>query len=271
MKTRVHSNQMQAATRTRRSRGAVVTLALAFALVGLTSAASAQEVLRIYGPGGPLPAMREAAQVFGQDHQVKADVTGGPTPEWIGKAKGDADIIYSGAEYMMTDFIKAMEGRIDESTVTPLYLRPSAILVRPGNLKRIRRFEDLLKPGLKILVVQGAGQTGLWEDMAGRKGNIETVQALRKNIAGYAASSAEARKTWIDRKEIDAWIIWNIWQVANPDLADLVEVNEEYRIYRDTTIALTSQGKHNETARKFVQFLQSRDGARIFTKWGWAR
>ncbi len=109
-------------------------------------------------------------------HSLKVEVTAGPTAEWIEKAKGDADIIYGGAEYMMTDFIKAMEGRIDETTVTPLYLRPSALLVRAGNPKRIQRFEDLLKPGLKVLVVQGAGQTALWEDMAGRKGNIKTVK-----------------------------------------------------------------------------------------------
>jgi hypothetical protein len=39
-------------------------------------------------------------------------------------------------------------------------------------------------------------------------------------------------KPW--RSDIDAWIIWNIWQVANPTVADLVEVEPEYRIYRDT-------------------------------------
>ena len=229
----------------------------------------AQEVLRAYGPGGPFPAMREAAEVFGKANGVTVEVTAGPTPQWLEKAKADADIIFSGAEYMMTDFIKAMEGRIDEATVASLYLRPIAILVRPGNPKGFKGFEDLLAPGTKILVVQGAGQTGVWEDVAGRKGNIQTVRAFRKNIAVFAANSAEAKKAWIEKTDLDAWLIWNIWQVANKELADLVPIKEEYQVYRDAGIALTRQGKTKEAARKFVEFVQSPEGGKIFAKWGW--
>lgn len=248
----------------------IQTVVAAIALVlGLTAGAMAEDVLRAYGPGGPLPAMKEAAAEFGKLYGVTVEVTAGPTGNWLTKAKQDADLIFSGAEYMMTDFIKAMEGRIDEATVESLYLRPSAILVRPGNPKNIRRFEDLLKPSTKVLVVQGAGQAALWEDMAGRKGDIRTVRALRKNIVIYAANSAEARKAWIENTALDAWIIWNIWQIANKDLADLVAVSREYRIYRDCGIALTQQGKDKDTARKFIAFLQSNTGRRIFAKWGW--
>ena len=76
-------------------------------------------------------------------------------------------------------------------------------------------------------MVQGAGQDGLWEDVAGRKGNIQTVWAFRKNIAAYAGNSAEARKAWIEKTDLDACLIWNIWQVANKDLADLVPIKAE--------------------------------------------
>lgn len=233
------------------------------------SPSHAQETIRAYGPGGPLPAMRDAAEVFGRTAGVKVEVTAGPTPQWIEKAKTDADIIFSGAEYMMTDFMKAMDGRIDEATVTSLYLRPSAILVRPGNPKRIQGFVDLLKVGTKVLVVQGAGQAALWEDMAGRKGDIRTVRALRKNIAVFAANSAEARKAWIEKPDLDAWIIWNIWQVANKQLADLVSVSPDYVIYRNAGVALTHQGRAKAASRQFVKFLESAAGAKIFAQWGW--
>jgi len=248
----------------------VLYLALALGMLVLAETPSyAQEVIRAYGPGGPLPAMREAAEAFGKSAGVKVEVAAGPTPQWLEKAKSDADIIFSGAEYMMTDFIKALDGRIDEATVASLYLRPSAILVRPGNPKGIQGFEDLLTPGRKVLVVQGAGQTALWEDMAGRKGNIQTVRALRKNIAMFAANSAEARKAWIEQPDLEAWLIWNIWQIANKDLADLVPVSPDYVIYRDAGIGLTHQGKAKEAARQFVAFVQSAEGAKIFAKWGW--
>jgi accessory colonization factor AcfC len=230
---------------------------------------ASRDTLRLYGPGGPLPAMREAAAAFGRARGITVQVTGGPTPEWLERARADADLIYSGSEHMMTDFIRQMEGRVEESTVQPLYLRPSAILVRPGNPRGIRGFADLLRPGIRVLVVQGAGQTGLWEDMAGRRGEIQTVRALRRNIAAFAANSGEARQRWMQDTQIDAWIIWNIWQVANPALADLVEVEEPYRIYRDAGAALTRRGAARPEARQFLAFLQSREGAAIFARWGW--
>jgi len=240
-----------------------------FALLTLPAAVLAADVLYLYGPGGPAPAMKEAAEVFGKAENVRVEVTAGPTGQWLPKAKTDADMIFSGAEYMMTDFIQAMEGRIDAATVTPLYLRPSAILVRPGNPKAIRHFTDLLKPGMKVLVVQGAGQVALWEDVAGRQGSMETVRAFRKNIAAFAANSAGAKKTWLEKPEIDAWLIWNIWQIADPKISDLVSMGPDYVIYRDCGIALTEKGKRSPWARKFADFLQSKEGGRIFGKWGW--
>src|SRR5512143_2500468 len=118
----------------------ILTLVMGMVLAfGFSAEAIAGEVLRAYGPGGPLPAMKEAAAEFGKLYNVTVEVTAGPTGNWLNKAKEDADLIFSGAEYMMTDFIKAMEGRVDESTVESLYLRPSGILVRPGNPKGIKK------------------------------------------------------------------------------------------------------------------------------------
>lgn len=246
--------------------------------VGLSSTVSAQvtparDTLHVYGPGGPLPAMKEAAAEFSRLKGIAVEVVGGPTSQWLEKAKSDADVIFSGAEHMMTDYIGQLKdapaGKIDVATIDPLYIRPSAILVRPGNPKRIRRFEDLLKPGLKVLAVQGAGQTGMWEDMAGRTGDISVVRALRRNIGAVAPNSGEAKKIWTDDKSYDAWLIWNIWQVANPTLADVVPVAPRWRIYRDCGTALTTRGRDKALAREFVQFLRSREGARIFARWGW--
>ena len=248
------------------------THALFSVLIGaltITNMAGAQEVLHVYGPGGPAPAMKEAAASFEKQARIKVEVTAGPTPEWIAKAKNDADVVFSGSETMMTDFVTAFEGRINETEARPLYLRPMSILVRPGNPKKIAKFKDILRPGVKVLVVNGAGQNGVWEDVAGRKGDINTVKSLRKNIVGYAKNSAEARQQWIDKPEIDAWLIWNIWQVANPTLADVVKIEPEYAIYRDAGAVLTTQGKTKDVARQFLDFLSSPQGAKIFKKWGW--
>jgi len=238
-------------------------------LVGMVGAAHAGDVLNVYGPGGPAPAMKEAASAFEKKTGIKVAVTAGPTPKWIDQAKADADIVYGGSENMMTDFVGAMEGRIQENEVVPLYLRPYAILVRPGNPRKISGVKQILRPGVNVMVVHGAGQTGAWEDMAGRKGEIKTVKALRSNIVAYAKNSAEARQKWIDDPKIDVWLIWNIWQVSNPDLAEVVKIESDYAIYRDANVVITTQGKNQPAAKQFVDFLTSPEGARIFRKWGW--
>lgn len=230
---------------------------------------AAKDVLNAYGPGGPAPAMKEAAAAFEKKTGVKVNITAGPTPQWLDKAKADADLVFSGSETMMTDFVNAMDGQLSHFNVTPLYLRPLSILVRPGNPKKIRGVKDILKPGIKVLVVNGAGQNGVWEDMAGRKGDIGTVIALRKNIVAYAKNSAEAKKAWTDNKDIDAWLIWNIWQVASPDLADVIAIERDYLIYRDSGIAVTQRGESKPNAKAFVDYLLSDEGAKIFAKWGW--
>lgn len=233
------------------------------------SAANALQPLMVYGPGGPAPAMKEAATAFEHATGQPVTIVAGPTPQWIASARNDADVIFSGSETMMTDFAAAMEGRIDEHQVMPMYLRPLSVLVRPGNPRKIGGLLDLARPGIKVLVVNGAGQNGVWEDAIGRMGDIKSVRALRGNIVSYAKNSALAKQAWIADPTIDAWVIWGIWQVANPKLADTVPVEPEYVVYRDSGVVSTTLGSTRPVTRKFIDFLLSPEGRAIFVKWGW--
>lgn len=47
--------------------------------------------------------------------------------------------------------------------------------------------------------------TGVWEDITGRKGNIETVAGLRKNIILFAPNSGTARKALETQTGADVW------------------------------------------------------------------
>ncbi|WP_207005144.1 hypothetical protein [Trinickia mobilis] len=126
--------------------------------------AAAQSTLYVYGPSGPAPAIRETAAAVEKQTETHVEVTAGPTPSRTNHARTDADLIYGGAETMMSD----------------------------------------------LLVVNGAGHNGGWEDVAGHLGDIRTAEALRRNIVIYANNSALARQTWISRPGLDAWLIWNI-------------------------------------------------------------
>jgi len=89
-------------------------LATFVAAVACFSAAGARadDAINVYGPGGPAPAMKEAAQAFGATNKVTVNVVAGPTPQRVEKAKTDADVVFSGAENMMSDFAKALPGAV---------------------------------------------------------------------------------------------------------------------------------------------------------------
>lgn len=246
-------------------------LALGVALLTVLGARAEADVVKVYGPGGPAPAMKELAARFAKAHGHTVEVTAGPTGTWLANAKTDADIIFSGSENMMTGFVQTFEGMIETSTIEPIYIRPSAILVRKGNPKAITGLRDLAKPGIKVLVTEGAGQVGMWEDAAGRTGDVKLLKAFRGNIFEFAGNSGLARKSWVEKPDIDAWLIWNHWQIANPDIADLVAVEPELTIWRATDIALTKKGRATAPATAFVDYVKSAEGEAVFRRWGWKR
>lgn len=172
---------------------------------------------------------------------------------------------------MMADFQRDLAGVLDAATIEPLYLRPAVILVRPGNPDHISGFRSLLKPGMKVMVVDGAGQVGLWEDIAGRDGRIATLRDFRRNIVYAAPNSALALKRWQSDPAIQAWLIYNIWAVAHPGVAQVVPLEPHYRLYRDCGVGLTMRSKASAAARAFAAFLKSTQGQVIFEHWGWLK
>jgi accessory colonization factor AcfC len=65
--------------------------------------------------------------------------------------------------------------------------------VRRGNPKVIKSLEDLTKPNIYLLDVNGEGSAGLWEELAGKKGLIPEIQ---KRIAITVETTEEAIENW---------------------------------------------------------------------------
>jgi len=133
-------------------------------------------IVYVYGPGGPLGPMEELAKHFAKGKGIQVQVIAGPEGKWIDNAKQNGDIIYGGSFYMLRNFSFSHEGLLNEESWVELYSRPAGILVRKGNPKSIQTFADLTKEGLRIVDVNGAGQLELWEDLAGRMGLIPDIR-----------------------------------------------------------------------------------------------
>nr|WP_094777207.1 extracellular solute-binding protein [Domibacillus aminovorans] len=224
------------------------------------------EVVNVYGPGGPLGPMEELAEQFKKETGINVNVIAGPEEKWIDQAKQDADIIYGGSEYMLRDFMLKHPGMINEKTRTELYPRAAGILVRKGNPKNIQSLEDLTKKGFRILDVNGAGQLGLWEDLAGRKGFISEID---RNIAVSVKTSAEAIDLWKESSKYDAWITYESWHYRLSDVTELVQLPDEDKLYRGTPISITSKTNNKKEAKQFISYLKSDASHQVFQKWGW--
>lgn len=222
--------------------------------------------LKVYGPGGPLGPMQECAELFGRLHKIQVKVTAGPENQWLPQARENADLIFGGAEYMLTSFIQRNPGIIDPKTRTSLYPRAAGILVRKGNPKQLKGLKDLARPGINLLDVNGAGQVGLWEDLAGLQGLIADLQ---RNIKISVTTSAEAIEKWRTMPELDAWITFESWHFRLREETDLVRLPEGQRLFRGTPIAITTISREPELARLFLEFLKTPAAHAIFQKWGW--
>ena len=242
------------------------------AILASAQAAIAQNdatTIHVYGPGGPAPAMTECANTFSALSGANIVVTSGPTSQWMQAAMGNADLFYSGSENMMTDFTSMFSGEIDQATIDPIYVRSAIIMVHPGNPKNIKDFDDLLRPGVTVMIVQGSGQTGLWEDIAGRTGELAIIRALRGNIVAFEPDTATAHGVWNAQNPPDAWIALASEHGAHPDESEAITLQQNLLIIRDAGIALTKAGESKQLATMFYNFVHSPAGAAIFKRWGW--
>ena len=238
-------------------------------LLSIASAIALNAEILVYGPGGPAPVMKKLASEFEKKTGEKVVVTAGPTPAWIEKAKKDADVIYSGNSSMMDAFIKAMPDSLSAKNIEVLNARPAGIIVRPNNPKKIESFEDILKDGVNVMVVDGAGQVGLYEDMALKGKKIENLAKLRKNIKVYAKNSKVAVDTWNSDQSIDALIIWSHWAKVLGEKAKFVKAGNKYVIYRAAEIAPTNKALNNPKVIEFINFTKSKEAQKIWKEQAW--
>ncbi len=73
--------------------------------------------------------MDEAAAAFEKLRGIDDVVVGGPTPTWRERGKRDADVVFSGADRMMTDYIQH-----PPASGTPLGSRRPNVLDQPHQL-----------------------------------------------------------------------------------------------------------------------------------------
>ncbi|WP_434289864.1 substrate-binding domain-containing protein [Celeribacter sp. SCSIO 80788] len=228
-------------------------------------------VVKLYGAGGPHTAFQKVADVWMAKTGQKIEIIAGPESKWSPMAQADADILWGTSEHSMTAFLETYK-TFSSDQVEPIYIRPTVIAVKHGNPKGIAGFDDLLAPGMKIVVTEGAGVyntsgTGTWEDVAGRLGKLEDVTAFRKNIVSYAKGSGASYRAFLD-EDADAWITWPNWPATHDEL-DQIELSPERTVWRDVNVALSPMA--DPEAAEFLAFLVTDEAQALMATEGWQR
>ncbi|MEG5569409.1 substrate-binding domain-containing protein [Enterobacter bugandensis] len=235
---------------------------------------SALAEVNLYGPGGPHTALLDAAAHYKEKTGVQVNVVYGPQSKWNAEARKKADILFGASEQSALAIVRDHHERFSEKNIEPLYMRKSILLVKKGNPEGIKGIEDLTRPGIGIIVNDGGGTsntsgTGVWEDIAGRKGDISTVAGIRKNIIFFAPNSGSARNALEKQPGADVWITWADWAASNPGIGDVIEISPDYVIWRDMNIVIRNDA--DAETQQFAKWLKSEEAAPSFHKFGWIR
>ncbi|NVK44978.1 MAG: substrate-binding domain-containing protein [Rhodobacteraceae bacterium] len=228
-------------------------------------------VVKLYGAGGPHTAFQKVADVWMEKTGQKIEIIAGPESKWSPMAQADADILWGTSEQSMTAFLETYK-TFSSDQVEPIYIRPTVIAVKHGNPKGITGFDDLLDPGMKIVVTEGAGVyntsgTGTWEDVAGRLGKLEDITTFRKNIVSYAKGSGASFRAFMS-EDADAWITWPNWPATHEEL-DQIDLSPERTVWRDVNVALSPMA--DPQAAAFLAFLITDEAQALMATEGWQR
>lgn len=234
-----------------------------------TSSFAANDSILAFCGAASKPAMEEAAETFQKLNGIKVDLNFGGSGTMLSQMKLSrrGDVYIPGSpDYM----VKAgREGVVDPKTIKIIAYLVPAIGVQPGNPKGIKTLGDLAKPGVKV----GIGNpesvcVGLYAIELLERSKI--LREVSKNIVTHAPSCA-ATEALIVMKKVDAVIGWEVFSNWNPGKIETVFLKPS-DIPRLAYIpaAVSTYTMNRVASQKFIDFLASDEGRKVFAKWGYA-
>jgi sulfate transport system substrate-binding protein len=194
-----------------------------------------------------------------------------------------ADVVVFSLEPDMARLVKAgkvaagwnddrYHGMVSNSVMT--------FVVRKGNPKGIRTWDDLVKPGVDVLTPNPFTSGGArWNVMAAYGAQIkqgrtpaqatEYLRTLFRHVSVQDKSAREAMQTFVGGKGDVLLAYENEAITAQSKHQPVDYVVPEQTILIENPIAVTSRSRQPDKARAFVDFLRSPDGQRIYAKDGY--
>jgi molybdate transport system substrate-binding protein len=226
---------------------------------------SKQNILHVFSAGAVAPPIRKCAEEFKAKFGTEFEFTVNKAEilmEEIAEIK-KGDLLTCGSEYILDH--AQLKGLVLRETRRGLGSRISAILVQKGNPKKIKSMSDLAKKGIQVGVSVSGCLTGVWDDLATK---ARLAEQIRNNTVAYADGCGELM-SFINKKRVDAILGWDAFKNLNMQTMDIIELPKDLQVHRTTAIGVITFSKNKELAKKFIDFLVSENGKRIYEKYGW--
>ena len=245
-----------------------VLLMIGLCVVCVAAGSESEKRITAFCGSASKPAMEEASAQFEQETGIRVDLhfSGSGTMLSHMKMARRGDLYIPGSPDYMSKAIR--ERMVEPESVAIIAYLVIAIDVQHGNSKNIQTLADLARPGVRV----GIGNpeavcVGLYAvEVLERNGLLKEVQ---NNIVTHAPSCS-ATASLVAMQKVDAVIGWRVFSKWNPDKIDavLLKPHEIPRLaYIPAAISTYSQNK--EGAQRFINFLISSEGQKIFAKWGY--
>jgi sulfate transport system substrate-binding protein len=153
-------------------------------------------------------------------------------------------------------------------------------VVRDGNPKKLRTWNDLLKPGVQVITPNPFTSGGArWNVMAAYGGALrsgktpkqatEYLAKLWKHVAAQPASAREGLQTFLSGRG-DVFLAYENEAIFAQKKGQNVQfVIPKATILIENPIAVTSRSKHKAQARAFLKYLRTQPAQRIFAENGY--
>ena len=226
---------------------------------------SKQNNLHVFSAGAVGPPIKKSAEEFkakfGTEFEFTVDKAENLIEEIAETKKGD--LLTCGSEFILDH--AQLKGLVLKETRKSLGSRTSAILVQTGNPKKIKSISDLAKEGMRVGVSVSGCLTGVWDDLATK---AKITEQIRKNTVAYADGCGELT-SFINKKKVDAILGWDAFKNLNMETMDRIDLPKDLEVHRSTAIGVIAFSKNKELAKKFIDFLVSAKGKKIYEEYGW--
>jgi len=153
-------------------------------------------------------------------------------------------------------------------------------IVRDGNLKKLKTWDDLLKPGVQVITPNPFTSGGArWNVMAAYGGALRSGKTPKqavdylgkmwKHVVAQPTSAREGLQTFLAGRG-DVFLAYENEAVFAQKKGQPVQfVIPKATILIQNPIAVTSTSKHQTEAKAFLKFLRTLDAQRIFAQNGY--